>query len=106
MSPTEAFPRALLEMWNDPIRELNFKYVGTASGRNFSVLLGDHRQQQMFKGLKQKPVLGKVPGPKLGSREVENAEAGERVADVTHCGTCAPSPYKEEAVLRAKGLGQ
>lgn len=28
--PTVAFPRVLLEMWNDPIRELNFKCVGTA----------------------------------------------------------------------------
>lgn len=82
MAPTEAFPRALLEMWNDPIRELNSKCAGTASERNLSVLLGDHRQQQMVKGLKQKPFLGKVPGPKVGSREVETPEAGERVADV------------------------
>lgn len=69
MALTVAFPRALLETWNEPIRELNCKCVGTASERNFSVFIGDYRQQQMVQRPEAKALSSwKITRPQVGEQ--------------------------------------
>lgn len=51
-SPKVAFPRALLEMRSDPIRELNFKCCGNCWREN--AFLGLYRLQQMVGKLEAK----------------------------------------------------
>lgn len=68
MAFTVVFPRALLEVWNDPIRELNFKCVGTAIERKFSVFLGDDGQQQTVQRLEAKALSWKSTRPQVGEQ--------------------------------------
>lgn len=79
-----AFPRTPLEGCNGPFGEPNFKCFGCLLvGGTFQFSEAITGSSRWFKGLKQKPFPGKVPGPNLGSRESPETESEQQMAGAT-----------------------